>query len=285
MKRVLVLGSTGMLGSMVHRVFADGGRLAVTGTDRASFDAEAFVRGERQRADLAADYVINCIGVIKPYCKDDDAAGVARAIAVNAQFPHRLGAAARQTGARVIQIATDCVYSGAKGRYVESDPHDALDVYGKSKSLGEVFDRSVLNVRCSIIGPELKSKVSLLEWFLANPEGASLNGFTHHHWNGVTTLQFAQLCEAIIAADAWDRLVGTSPLHHFVPNSTVTKHELLQLMADVYRRKVTVRAVDSVGPPVDRTLASNFSMLTEWHRPMSMRDALTELHGSHASRV
>ena len=98
----------------------------------------------------------------------------------------------------MIQIATDCVYSGKTGGYNEDSLHDALDAYGKTKSLGEVRSSTFLNIRSSIIGPEINHKVLLLEWFLKQPKGAVLNGFSNHLWNGVTTLQFAELCLTII---------------------------------------------------------------------------------------
>jgi dTDP-4-dehydrorhamnose reductase len=278
MTTVLVLGGGGLLGSMVEGYLSRNSALKVTATTRDVFDAEAFATGVEQKQLLDADYVINCIGVIKPFCKDTDAAGVRRAIAVNAMFPHRLGAAARARGARVIQIATDCVYSGAKGRYVEPDPHDALDVYGKTKSLGEVFDGSLLNIRCSIIGPELKNRVSLLEWFLGNQDGAELKGFTHHRWNGVTTLQFARLCERIVETQGlYDRLVSTSHVHHFAPNSTVDKYQLLGLMNEAFGRRMRIQAVGDVGPAIDRTIDSKYALLREVYLAGEMRDALREL--------
>lgn len=278
MKKVTVLGSKGMLGSMVARCLVEAGRFRVEALDRSALDAEKFVDGQQGMGVRLGDYVINCIGIIKPFCKDNDPAGVLRAIKVNAVFPHRLAAECRRSGARLIQIATDCVYSGTRGGYVESDPHDALDVYGKTKSLGEVFDGSMLNVRCSIIGPEeKKNKASLLEWVLAHPDGAQVNGFAHHVWNGVTTLQFAQLCERIIDDQAYDALVQAAPLHHFVPNETVTKYELVQLISEVYGKGFNVRRVDDAGPAVDRTLATKLPHLAELMRPKAMRAALTEL--------
>ena len=278
MTRILVLGSSGMLGSMVYGYLRKNSAFQVTGTTREVFDAEAFVAGVPQKQQLDADYVVNCIGVIKPFCKDDDAAGVRRAIAVNAVFPHKLAAATAARGARVIQIATDCVYSGGKGQYVETDAHDALDVYGKTKSLGEVFDKTLLNVRCSIIGPELKNRVSLLEWFLGNKDGAELKGFTHHRWNGVTTLQFAKLCERIMETPGlYERLLATSHVHHFLPNSTVDKYQLLCLMNEVFGRKMTIRPVGDVGPPIDRTLASKYGLVDEVYPSGTMSDALREL--------
>jgi dTDP-4-dehydrorhamnose reductase len=278
MTKVLVLGASGMLGSMVHGYLKRNSSLQVTGTTRETFDAQAFALGVPQVQALDADFAVNCIGVIKPFCKDNDAAGVRRAIAINADFPHKLAAAAKTEGARVIQIATDCVFSGAKGQYLESDPHDALDVYGKTKSLGEVFDGSLLNVRCSIIGPEKQNHVSLLDWFLGNPDGAELKGFTHHLWNGVTTLQYAKLCERVIETNGlYEKLLAISPIHHFLPNSRVNKYELLKMIGEAFCRKIDVQAVGDVGPPVDRTIGTKYSLLREAYPGGSMRDALGEL--------
>ncbi|HLD98938.1 MAG TPA: SDR family oxidoreductase [Bdellovibrionota bacterium] len=276
--KIIVLGTTGMLGSMVHGYLQRNSRLQVIGSTRENFDAEAFATGHPVKLDLSADYIINCIGVIKPFCKDSDPRGCERAIKVNALFPHKLGQSARNQRTRVIQIATDCVYSGFKGFYKESDPHDALDVYGKTKSLGEVFDGSVLNLRCSIIGPEIKNRVSLLEWFLGNKDGSELNGFSHHTWNGITTLQFAELCEKIIEnPGSYEDLIKISHIHHYIPNSTVNKFELLTLMSKIFEKNFKIKQVDNIGPPVNRALSTSFSAL-KWASPQQeMEKALFQL--------
>jgi dTDP-4-dehydrorhamnose reductase len=124
-----ILGATGMLGSMVTKTWQQGTFIPVS---REAFNAEDPLYHWYKEGD----WIINCIGVIKPYCDD-----IPRAIKVNALFPYTLPA-------NTIQIATDCVYSGAKGNYVESDPHDADDIYGKTKSLGEATH--IKNLRCSI---------------------------------------------------------------------------------------------------------------------------------------
>lgn len=282
-KKILVLGSTGMLGHMVFSHLSKNKDLKVTGTVREEkylnentllFDAEKFTLSGTGKENLTSyDYLINCIGIIKPYCKDNDPEGVQRAIIINALFPHKL----KTVKTKIIQIATDCVYSGNKGDYIETDPHDALDVYGKTKSLGEVFDGSVLNIRCSIIGPEIKGKLSLLEWFLSQKEGSKLKGFAHHLWNGVTTLQFAKLCEKIILNDLYSKLLSVSPTHHFYPNNTVSKYELLNIFSKIFNKKHEIEYVDNFGPPVKRTLSSKFTMLSEILENQTIEEAIKDL--------
>jgi len=283
MKSLLVMGASGMLGSMVYHYLSQPNQLEVAGSVR--FHSEDFIffdASERVSEQLHSlrdfNYIINCIGVIKPYCKDDDAVGINRAIKVNALFPFELGDWADRNNVNIIQIATDCVYSGTQSKYTEDSPHDALDAYGKTKSLGEYKGGHFLNIRCSIIGPEKKNKVSLLEWFLNQPPKSQLNGFSHYLWNGVTTLQFAELCEQIILQDRFDDLITISPVHHFVPNNMVSKYELLTIFREVFKKDFSIRKVDNVGPPVDRTLASKFSSLSEiFGYDISMIDAVTRL--------
>lgn len=263
--RIAVLGASGMLGAMVTgclkadrrdvilTVRNDAARAVVErrwpGTVVRRLDARH--GSDQELVDLLAgvSWVVNGIGVIKPYIRDDHAADVERAIEVNALFPHRLARAAERTDARVLQIATDCVYSGQRGRYVEADEHDARDVYGKSKSLGEVRSPAVNHLRCSIIGPELKGHVSLLDWFARQPRSGTVCGFVNHRWNGVTTLHFGRLCVAAIRS-------GLALPHsvHVVPSDVVTKAELLGHLATSYRRDdLSIEPVDAA-LAVDRTL-------------------------------
>jgi dTDP-4-dehydrorhamnose reductase len=285
-KKILVLGSSGMLGYMVYDYLKKNSEFEVNGSVRSKakiskikFDAEEFVDEVDQKVDFSKyDYIVNCIGIIKPFCQDNDPEGVVRAIKVNALFPHKLSKALVGTKVKVIQIATDCVYSGQKGGSVESDKHDPLDVYGKTKSLGEVFaHNNFLNIRCSIIGPEDGTSKSLLEWFLHQKKGSQLQGFEHHKWNGVTTLQFAKLCEAIIQEHRFDVLRQTNHVHHFVPNSLVSKYELLNIFNEVFEKNYKIKKVDDIGPAVDRSLGSNFSDLQKLFKKTSMKEAIQEL--------
>lgn len=252
---ILVLGATGMLGSMVSEML----ELDLRTLSRPEFNAEY----DYLLAGDDIDRIINCIGLIKPYCDD-----VQRAIRVNALFPYDLPPG-------TIQIATDCVYSGKKGNYSETDLHDAEDVYGKTKSLGEAAHLN--NLRCSIIGPERKNHLSLLDWFLSQ-EVESVNGFTNHLWNGITTLHFARICTGIIKEQ-----IELPNLQHIVPADKVTKAELLEIIAEAYNKPINIKPVEA-DTTVDRTLTTNDPSLnrTIWQaagysEPPTIKQMIKEL--------
>ena len=266
-KKVLILGGSGMLGTAVLDVFAKDDSFKIIATARSKdlfdhpnkkiiwhiFDAES----DNLKQDLTAivqdvDFVVNCIGIIKPYAKDDNAEHVKRAIKVNSLFPQILNDLSLKSGFKVLQIATDCVYSGQKGLYNEGDKHDALDVYGKTKSLGEVVGNpNFHNLRCSIIGKEKKSFVSLLEWFLSQPKGASLNGFTNHDWNGVTTHHFGKICLGIIKNN-----LQLPVNQHVVAGNIISKYEMLKAFAKYFGRDdLTINAVEAP-TKIDRTIST-----------------------------
>jgi len=143
-------------------------------------------------------YIINCIGLIKPYIKENSLKDLKKALKINSIFPAELNESMNKSNCKIFQIATDCVFSGSKGNYNEKNLHDAFDVYGKSKSLGEINNKNFFNVRCSIIGPELKNFNSLYEWFKKSSQNSKLSGFINHQWNGLTTKAYAYAIIAII---------------------------------------------------------------------------------------
>ena len=288
MTKVLVLGMSGMLGSMVFDYLSKNPDFNVYGTVRNPkflkdnvylFDAYNISQLEnKQFLDLKIEYIINCIGITKPFSKDDNPEGVKRAIQINADFPWKLASFAKKHNIKIIQIGTDCVYSGKKGKYIEDDLHDPLDVYGKSKSLGEVFDGSMLIIRCSIIGPEFKKETSfLLEWFLSQPKGGTIGGFEHHIWNGATTLQFAQLCEKIIASKIYDELVHKSYIHHYIPNNTVNKYQLMHVFNEIFEKELKINRVNKPDQKVDRSLATKYSELDRIIKKKDIKGAISEL--------
>ena len=285
---MLILGVSGMLGSMVFDYLSNNTDFKVYGTVRNPeyqeknvflFDASDTSQLEKKEfLDLKPDYIINCIGITKPFSRDDDPEGVKRAITINSEFPWKLSEYTKKYNIRIIQIGTDCVYSGKKGLYTESDKHDPLDVYGKSKSLGEVFDGSALIIRCSIIGPELKKNKSfLLEWFLNQPQGGTISGYEHHLWNGITTLQFAKLCEKIIRTNSYENLIKKSFVHHYTPNNIVNKFELMIIFNEIFQKELNINKLNIPEEKVDRTLSSEYDLLDAFSEKIDIKTAIKEL--------
>jgi len=270
MNKILILGDRGMLGSMVVKVFKD----AEVKYDIINHD---FRSPGLPKNIYKYEWIINCIGKIKPTIDENNASSVWQAILINSELPYKL----QYGGVKIIQIATDCVFDGSKGKYTETDLHNATDVYGKTKSLGEVKGEKFYNIRCSIIGPEFrKEKRSLFEWFMGQEKNASIKGFTNHMWNGVTTYQFAKLCLGIIKEnyEPYDLL-------HFVPADMMMKSALLKNMADIWGRK-DLRITETKAPQkVDRTLATNHSFQNEMYWRLAgyktvptIRTMLEDLH-------
>lgn len=273
--RVLVLGGEGMLGHKMVQTLA--ARFPDTWcTLRGRKDAPwlacvAELRTERvienvDAMDVAAieallqshqpDVVVNCIGVIKQRV---EAAAAIPSITINALLPHRLAAAVEAWGGRLIHFSTDCVFSGRKGHYTEDDPSDAVDLYGKSKSLGEVAASNALTLRTSIIGRELQHHTSLLDWFLLGGH-RSVRGFREVYWSGVTTNHLAG-----VVADLMERHPRLSGLLQ-VSSGRISKYDLLCLLRDGYGLAIAVEPDD--GPREDRSLdGSRFSAATGYRCP------------------
>ena len=217
--KVLILGSQGMLGSAVLNYLTDKGVDLVAPID--TYDEQKILTGTLQMIKFSEfDYIINCIGIIGHKLKT-----TREAVMVNCILPYSLAEQAPK--AKIIQIATDCVFSGREGHYMEDNEHDASDVYGKTKSLGEVQAKNFYNIRTSIVGRDRHSKVSLLEWFLSQPKNAKINGYKNHMWNGITTLHFAKLCYAIMN---WKGKIPNN--FHFTPVDVMNKYKLLKIFAE-----------------------------------------------------
>jgi dTDP-4-dehydrorhamnose reductase len=261
MTRVLILGATGMLGTAVMKEFLNfEGDVVVTtrgkkleglpsSMSQVTFDATTDDPATAFESLGKVDYVVNCIGIIKPHISDNDDKQRLNALQINSLFPQKLADWASRIGAKVIQIATDCVFSGHKGSYLESDSHDALDVYGKSKSLGEVPSSSMMHLRVSIIGPEVGRSTSLLEWVRNQPQGAQIFGFTDHVWNGVTTTHFGKVARGIIESNLF-----TAGVFHVIPGNRLPKDKLVQKIATVFGRDDIEIQPKASGNTVDRTL-------------------------------
>jgi dTDP-4-dehydrorhamnose reductase len=192
------------------------------------------------------DVVLNCIGVIKQLASARDPIA---SLSINSLFPHRLVGICRAAGARLIHISTDCVFSGRRGSYAESDTPDAEDLYGRTKLLGEPGGDvpGVLTLRTSIIGRELHTTSGLIEWFLSH-RGGSVRGFTHAIFSGLATRTFGQLI-----ADVVERHEHLSGLYH-VSTEPISKYHLLCLLNEALGARITV--APSAEVRIDRSLDS-----------------------------
>lgn len=187
----------------------------------------------------ATDYVINCIGAIPQ--KGHSPKSMAK---LNTHFPHLL----KMEGVKVIQIATDCAFSGARGNYTELDARDATDAYGVSKINGEVVE--FMNLRTSIIGPEITGKKSLFEWVRNQPTGAMIQGFANHFWNGITTQAFGDIVRGIVENNRF-----ASGMQHIIPANQVSKLQLINAIRIKLDRQ-DIEILPTITNPVNRTLAT-----------------------------
>lgn len=202
---------------------------------------------------IKVEYIINAVGLIKQLIDESNETDRTLAIETNSEFPIRLESYCDYKGIKVIQIGTDCVYSGHSGDYTETDNFDASDLYGLTKLQGEQELKTTMTIRCSIIGKELNSKHSLLDWFLAQPNGALVNGFTNHHWNGVSTLAFSKVVSGIILESDFQ-----SKTLHLVPADKVSKYELLNQFKRSFGRNDLNLTPTHAETSIDRTLKTNF---------------------------
>lgn len=249
MKKIIVLGSTGMLGSAVGAHFLSKPQdytVALSYRNKAvAYGQHAFAFDPLKDSMSTiphGDVIINCIGIIKPHIDKNRH----DAVFLNSLFPWKLADYAQATGTKLIHITTDCVFSGIKGAYDEQAEHDALDFYGKSKSLGEPDNCLVL--RTSIIGEELHNHASLIAW-AQSMRGKETNGFTNHLWNGITTKQYAAVCDTIIA----NNLFADDMYHIF--STPVTKFELMRLINNRFNLGLTIKPF-AAATSVDRTLST-----------------------------
>ena len=279
--KILLLGGSGMLGhrlwmnlSKEHEVWVT---VRTNGSEfpdvpefpkqyvRPMVDALYFDQVIRAMASIQPDLVINCIGLIKQ--QGHLARDPLFSINLNAQFPHRLSMLCRTAKIRLIHISTDCVFSGKKGGYMENDTPDAEDLYGRTKFLGEVTYPHCVTLRTSIIGREIKRRLGLIEWFLA--QKGPINGYTRAIYSGFTTDEFSR----IILNDVIPN-TQLSGLYH-VSSEPISKYDLLVLAREAFKKDIEIIPDDSVIN--NRTLVSTRFREATGYQPPSWEEMIQEL--------
>ncbi len=272
-----------MLGHKLYQVLSP--VFDVTGTIRGSYkdvskygifsqskvvpglDAMNSARVEQVIGDIGPEVVINCIGVVKSLV---ESAGLVATIGLNSLLPHQLYRVCRTNGIRLIHISTDCVFSGNKGNYLEPDPSDAEDTYGKTKYLGEVAGDGSLTIRTSIIGRELTGANGLLEWFLPN-RGGSVRGFNNAIFSGFPTLHLSRIIIDII-----EKHRDLSGIYHISPEP-INKFKLLTLINNAMELNIEVEEYPDYY--VDRSLDSTLYRQKTGFTPLSWGKMIEELAG------
>jgi dTDP-4-dehydrorhamnose reductase len=259
--KVCVLGAGGLLGHMLIRVLSESNDVfGITRENpKISSPLANFLSQEKWIGGVDAsiphsikkifetdqfDVAINCIGLIK---QRDSIVSDSEMMVINGEFPHRLAQFANSYGTRVIHISTDCVFSGTKGSYSESDTPDPVDVYGKSKLLGELNDSDNLTLRTSHIGRELTVKKSFIEW-LVSQRGGHVNGYSHAIYSGLTTQALARTISKLLLGNL--HLTG---LFH-VSSQPISKLEIINKLNELLDLQLTVTPDASV--QINRSLNS-----------------------------
>lgn len=269
--RILVLGASGMLGNAVLRVMSQQHDWSVYGALRSPNAALQILAPRAQlihgiHADqpdslLAAfaksrpQVVVNCIGLVKQLAGSADPL---EAIPINSLLPHRLANLCELAQARLVHISTDCVFSGSKGNYSESDFPDAQDLYGRSKLIGEVSYPHAITLRTSIIGHELGSGHGLIGWFLS--QQGLVKGYTKAIFSGLTTYELARVIR--------DYLIFNNDLHglYHLAAEPISKHDLLHIVNREYGKSLQIDPDEIVR--INRSLdASRFSRVTGYVAP------------------
>lgn len=296
MKRVAITGVSGMLGSMVYNILKDTYSLILIYRDQKRLsDLEKYYGNTAKHKTILFDFsdiyneylsgfakdrispklenltskigivdnFINCAGLINRFAIGNPSL----TFFINSALPHLLSSIYKD---KLIHVTTDCVFNGLEGApYHEKSVQTPTDIYGLSKSLGEPSMHSLV-LRTSVIGPEIENFVSLLEW-LKRQKGKTINGYTNHYWNGITTRQFAIICQKII--DNPRKFPKTGLFHLF--SDTQTKYEMLKKLREKYQIDVKIKPIKA--HPIDRRLASIYNFCRALSIP-PFNEMLTELN-------
>ncbi len=269
---VLVLGANGMLGSTIIRFFTQSKYFNVTGAVRSQasvkflpnsikksivtdINAEDMPSIKNLILKLQPDVVINCIGIVKQKSEVNDPL---LALPINSLFPHQLARCCHNLGVRLIHFSTDCLFSGRKGMYKETDDADALDMYGISKRLGEVDYENSITIRTSIIGHEINGNSSLISWFLSQ-EGR-VEGYKNAIFSGLPTIEISKVIKDYVIPNPELRGV------YHVSSDPINKYDLLSLVARTYAKDIELD--ENKDFVINRSLdSSRFRGLTGYNPP------------------
>ena len=281
-KKILILGASGMLGhtlfyELLKKDFNVHGTVRNISSISDYFSKELLERvvdnidaniinSVKQIIDeYYPDIVINCIGIIKQLPISKEPLPV---IAINSLFPHQVASICCEKGCRMLHISTDCVFDGKKGSYTEDDRLSAEDLYGISKYMGEVKYEHALTIRTSIIGHELSSNLSLIDWFLS--QNTSINGYMNAIYTGFPTVEIANIIADYVIPDQ-----SLSGLYQ-VSSNPISKYELLKIVSKVYAKKIEIKQNDNFYD--NKSLVSERFKLRTGYKPPDWNILIEKMH-------
>lgn len=279
--RILIIGGNGMLGHQLFRFLLKHHDVKSTiRQDLSLFKKFKFINASNTYPNIdirnleklnpilehfRPEAVVNAVGIVKQLTEANQHIPC---IEVNALFPHRLANMCKNIGAKLLHLSTDCVFSGNKGNYVETDVSDAEDLYGRTKFLGEVSESHCLTLRTSIIGRELTRKKNLLEWFLA--QQGSVNGYKKVIFNGFTTLELSRIIEKIL-----EHYPDKNGIYH-VSSAPISKFDLLNIIKD--KLDLSIEVIPDEQILCDRSLDSTQFRKEFEYTPPDWERMIEELH-------
>lgn len=232
--KILIIGSDGMLGHVVKTYFEEKGHeiICTTRKDKESdlyFEITDTVSGIKKVIEkVRPDVLINCIGILNKVAEEHKAL----AVLINSYLPHYLDELSAKYDFKFIHVSTDCVFDGKVGGYDESSVPNEINMYGRSKALGEVINDRSVTLRTSIVGPDINEKgVGLFQWFMTQ-EG-EVGGYDNVIWTGITTIWYAKCMEIAIEKNL-------SGLHHCVNNENISKYDLVSLFKKYFDKEIII---------------------------------------------
>ena len=298
-QKILVLGATGVLGSEILHQLSMLNGIEITATTRNKSTAQKFSKSKGiklHELDVLNfltsansydinnyDVVINAIGAIK-----QKNISVSEMYLINSEFPKMIAQSCIKSKTRIIHFSTDCVFRGEiNNSKTESTPHDAIDDYGKSKSLGEVSQDNFWNLRASFIGNEINTNNSLFNWFLSQKMGSVINGFANQFWNGITSFHYGMIIRKMIEYSVYPE----SRILHLVPENEISKYELLKNLQYNFNREDIIINRYTESEEIYRQIKTDFpeQNLRLWSligsiRPPKIEQLITELALEYSTR-
>ena len=256
--KILIFGATGMLGNTLIKYLTAKNNVEVEFTVRNKSKQKLCKANFKKDAKYLADandpssileaiehykpnFCINCLGIIK---QREEAKDYIKSIQINSLIPHLIADYCKRNQSQLIHISTDCIFSGKKGNYLDNDIPDPVDLYGKSKLLGEVSNSNATTIRTSIIGPELNSSNGLFEWF-KKKEGL-IYGYKNAWFSGLTTIELSRVIYKFLIKNKVKNDI------YNISSDPINKYELLKLINKLYDLKKEIICDDSV--KIDRSL-------------------------------